>query len=197
MIGQKIRKAGHVEVDADIARCEEGLNLRSEEERTIIGDRVVQRLHPESIAGEQELVLVPVPEREREHAAEMLRPTHTMNRADVEHRLRVARCRVLYSLPAERRAQCGVVVHFSIVDELKPPVGARHWLRTARHVDDAQPPVGQTHITIDEGARAIGAAMDHCVAHALERYGIDAPARSTRKGDPANPAHEPNDYRGR
>ena len=84
------------------------------------------------------------------------------------------------------RAQLLVVVDLAVLDDVDRPVLVRDRLVAAREVDDREPPRGEPDAVVEEGAVAVGAAVDERGAHRVEPAALDrAPAR----GDSADPAH--------
>ena len=79
---------------------EERLELRTEEERAI-DLRVVKRLLPKAVSGEDELAALLVPEREGEHPVEPLHAACTVLLVEVDDHLGVGLCRETMTEPLE------------------------------------------------------------------------------------------------
>jgi hypothetical protein len=124
---------------------EHRLQLRAEDEHPVIEQRVMERLHAQPVAGEEERFAIAIPEREGEHSAEApdavgaprlprvddhfgvaLRPEHVAQRLQLGHELEI-------------------VVDLAVVDDDDRVVLVVERLLAGRQVDDRQPPVTQSH----------------------------------------------------
>ena len=180
----KARKASRA-FEVDLA-AGESLELRREGERAAFG-RVVQRLDPEGVAGEHEPPALRVPERDREHPAQLADVVRPVLLVEVQVDLGVARRSEAMPAPFERRAQLEVVVDLAVLDDLNGAVLVPDGLVAAGEVDDGETARRQSDRAVDERARAVRAAVAQRLVHALERPRVDG--ASVERGESADPAH--------
>ena len=103
--------------------------------------RVVHRLDAEPVASEHQRVGPAVPDRESEHALEVIRRSDVaVLFPGVDEDLGVAAGREAVPPGLELLAEGGVVVDLAVVDDPDRPVFVRQRLMAALEVDDFQPP---------------------------------------------------------
>src|SRR4051812_18964078 len=90
-------------VEVDLA-AGKSLQLRREGEGAALG-RVVERLDPEGVTGEHESAALRVPERDREHPAQLADVARPVLLVEMQMDLGVARRSEAMPAPLERRAQ--------------------------------------------------------------------------------------------
>src|SRR5437870_6700541 len=96
---------------------QDGLNLRSEEQHTLLL-RVVQRLDAQTIAGQQPSLLAIVPNREGEHAIEALQASRSHFLIEVKDDLGVGLRAEDVSFGFETGAQFLEIVDFTVEDDV-------------------------------------------------------------------------------
>src|ERR1044072_6767225 len=133
--------------------------------------KVIERLNAESIARDEELFLLRVPDREGTHAAQKIDAAATMLFVKMENRFRVAVCAIDVTARFQLVAIIGVIVDLAVVDDLKRAIPVDHRLMPRGDVDDAQAAVAETDIRVNEDPRFVGSAMRDHVAHPLENTG--------------------------
>ena len=122
---------------------EESFDLRSEIERSV-NLRVVQRLDAESIASEEELVPLRIPDREGEDAVQPLQHRPAVLAVGREQHFRIALGTEAGPVALEICTELLEVVELAVVDDPVPSVRVRHRLSsTFGQVDDREPPVTQ------------------------------------------------------
>src|SRR2546425_1124360 len=150
---------------------EQGLDLRCEEQHAVAAP-VVQRFLAEPIAGEQQPAPPGVPEREREHAAQVLDAEVTVTLVGGQDHLGVARRGERPARRGEPGAKLAEVVDLAVEDDVELAVGARHRLTTGDEIDDGKPchaePDART-IVADPRPLVVGAAMLQRPQHGRER----------------------------
>ncbi len=160
------------------------LDLRREQQLPL-GDAVVQGLDAEPVPREEQALLAPVPDGEREHALQRLDAALRLFLVEVHDGLGVAAGPVAMAVRLEAGAQGGVVVDLAVEGDPDPLVLVRHRLLAARDVHDGEAAVGEADRPVDPEPFAVRAAMAEHVAHALEAGFLHhvprvEPARSRR-----------------
>ena len=121
--------------------------------------RVVQRLDAEAVARQEQRLLVAVPQREREHAAEALDAVLAPRLPGVHDDLGVA----ARAEDVAERLQLGdqllVVVDLAVEDDDDAAVLVEQRLLAGREVDDRQAAVAEADARLDVKAAFVGAAM--------------------------------------
>ena len=177
-----------VDVAAQSAVREQRFQLGSEQQRAVGQQRVMQRLHPEAVAREEQRLPVAIPQREREHAAQALDTILAPGFPGVDDRLGVAPG----TEPVAQRRQLGdqrlVVVDLAVVDDADAAVLVVERLLPGGKIDDRQPPVAQPDAGLDVQADLVRAAMMLRLVHANQRRAIDV-AASAGVEDARDPAH--------
>ena len=140
-IGEIRGKALEVELARHSRHLEHGLQLARERDVdvAVLRQRVVQRLHPEPVAREQQPLPLRVPEREREHPAEVLDAVVAVLLVEVHDHLGVAARGEPVALRLELGAQRAKVVDLPVEDDLDGAVLALLRLMPAGNVDDREP----------------------------------------------------------
>jgi hypothetical protein len=135
-----------VRIDAPLQRAvrQQRLELGAEQQVPVRQQRVVQRLHAEPVAREEQRLPVLVPQREREHAAEAVHagfapgfPAWTMTSVS----LRVWK---VWPSAVEFRDQRLVVVDLAVEHDDDAAVLVVERLLAGRQIDDRKPPVPET-----------------------------------------------------
>ncbi len=181
-------RAGHVgqrevrveRVRAPCARhvgiLEDGLDLRSEGDAGR-GHRVVERLHAEPIAHEQQPAVRLVPQREREHPAEAIHRAVAPLLVCVDDHFGVRLRAEAVAEPLELQPEVREVVDLAVEDDPDRPVLVGERLIARSKIDDAQPPVSEADPVADVEAVGIGAAVCDDRGHRGQPIAIDRPGR--------------------
>ena len=144
---------------------------------------VVERLDAEPVAGEEELGLLAVGDREREHADEMVDDCRAPLLVAAQDHFGVG---VVGDEPVALRlelaAQLLVVVDLAVEDEREVPVVGEERLVAGGDVDDGEPPHADREVRADVDAGAVGAAVHDRAQHPVEQLGVGA-------GEPGDAAH--------
>jgi hypothetical protein len=150
---------------------------------------VIERLHAETIAGQEELPRAAVPDGEGEHAAQVVDAALPMLVVQVHDDFRVAARGEHVTAGLELGAVLGVVVDLSVEDDLQRTVRVGHGLVSRGEVDDAEAAVREADGPVDEDAGIVGTAVPQDVAHSQERRRVHVARAMSRQGDAANAAH--------
>ncbi len=161
-----------IEFGRDRRMREHGLQLRAEHERRAV-PRVVERLDAQVIAGGEERLRAGVPEREREHPAQVRDDVLAPLRPPGQYRLGVARRAERPAAARQFVAQLTEVVDFAVEDQRHAAVGAEHRLRTARDVDDRQATMAEVRASGLEEAVGVGTAMRERARHRRQHRGCE------------------------
>ena len=183
---------------AQQAGGQQGTKLRGEGHRPvrvrIRGSCQVERLDAQWIPGQQEPALLRVPAGEGEHTAQ---PTHRARPTQTEsaqHDGRVAGGLELLPLRREAPPQIAEVVDLAVEDDHMPGYRVDHGLGTSgRKVEDGEAAMGQQRAPAagvrrgDPGPAGVRAAVDHGIAHPLQRGAVGLTKSSD---DPGNATHD-------
>ncbi len=162
--GQVVPEAFDVGLDRGQERHER-LGLAGEVQ-DVVHHHVMQRLDPEPVAREEQLLLRLVPDGIGVHPAQAIEARGPPLGVRAQHDLGVG---ALGEGSAQRRAQLGVVVDLAVVGD--PAAGlVGHRLVPGLRLDDAQPPVAEPHVAalVHPDAGLVGPAMRDEVVHDLE-----------------------------
>ena len=172
-----------VETPVEVRQGRNRLQLRGEGKESLpLG--VVERLDPGTVAHEEQRPLLPVPNREREHADEALhRPAHPPPFEARQHHLGVG-------VPAKRDVaqlvqQFAVVVDLTIEFDDVPAARRRHRLRAGRRqIDDLQAAEGERDSArvVDELAVVVRPAVAN-----RRRHPADVVPNRVRRGSVSAP----------
>jgi len=177
-------------VAIDLARhrrmLEERRQRRGEREARAV-DVIVERLLAEAIAREEEPAQARVPQREGEHTVELAHAVGAPLPVRVQDALGVGARGEAMPERLEARAQIREVVHLAVEDDDAITVGRGHRLMAAGEIEDRQAAEREHGRAVGEGARVVGAARAHRLAHGLDAIGV-AP-RARRIDDAGDPAH--------
>src|SRR5262249_39878281 len=126
--------------------------------------RVVQRLDAVAVARQQQRALMPVPQRQREHAVEAQERPLAPFPEGVKDDFRVAGRAELIAQRLELDAQLAEIIDFAVVGYRVAAVRGRHRLMPGRRqVDDRQAPMSEAERAVDELALAVRPAMADAV----------------------------------
>jgi hypothetical protein len=135
-----------------------------------------QGLLAETVARQQQAPRLAVPEREREHPAQVLHAVVAEQAVQVEDDLGVAAGMESEPTPLQVTAQVEVVVDFPVADDpQRAPVVAHRLAPGRAAVDDGQPPVPEAGGAEQLDALAIGTPMRQRGGHRFEHCRRDWP----------------------
>src|SRR5882757_381765 len=149
---------------------------------------VIERLDPEAIAGNEECLLISVPDREREHAAQILHALGSVLLIEVNDGFRVAVSTVGMSTGNEWFAQAGVVIDLAVEDNGDRAIFVGDGLVAASDVYDAEAahPDGEGAVGME--SIIVGPAVGDDLAHGSQsgRFGARITGEFENSGDPAH-----------
>ena len=160
----------HVSLECRMRR--ERLQLGPEQEHAVL-PAVIERFFAHPVAGETERPVLPVPEREGEHAggARLQRLLQPPTLDGGQQRFRIGMPppgQGVRTLGLDLPPEVKVVVYLAIEDDDAPPRGGPHRLAAGRRrIDDGQTPVGQCDLglTVDPDPGIVGTTMRNGVRH--------------------------------
>src|SRR6185295_11309671 len=130
--------------------------------------KVVERLHTQAIARDKKLAPALVPNREREHAAQVLNASGSMLFIQVKNGFGIAMSLVDVSAGFELFTKVCMIVNFAVIGDVKSGVFICHRLMAALDVHNAQTAMPKTNCAIHENTFIIRTAMRDDVAHARQ-----------------------------
>ena len=142
---QEALRHGRIRLPGQALDFAQPLELRRERQPVLLGQpRVVQRLYPEPVAGEEQDVAVEVDHGERPHADETADAVRPPFEVRVQQDLRVPRRFDRVATRQKLVAQLDEVVDLAVVGDRYAASRREHRLRGAvGEVEDRQPPVGE------------------------------------------------------
>jgi len=164
---EQFAKAVRVHARLHAGMREDRLRLGAEQ-HPVLAHRVVQRLHPQPVAGEEQLLPPPVPDAEREHAVETLGKLVAPLQVSAQHDFRVAAGLEVVTELLQLVAQLDEIIHLSGIDERSRGLSEflrLHRLDAARDVDDGEPTMPQTGVSVDPYAARVRTAARHGFRH--------------------------------
>jgi hypothetical protein len=170
---QELREYVLVEQRLDRTGGQDRLDLRGEDQ-LVPGQRVIERLDPQPIAGQEEPAPLAVPQGEGEHPAQGLDATILVFLVEMKDRLVVAVRPVAMAPLFQIRPELGVVVDLAVADNPDALVLVRHRLAAALGIHDRQSPMTQADRTLDEQSLPVRAAVTQRVPHPLEAFLLHA-----------------------
>jgi hypothetical protein len=129
------------------------------------GGRVVERLDAEAVAREHQPAPARVPQRDTEHAAQLVHEARPALLVEVHEHLRVAAGREAVAALLEARHQLAVVVDLAVLDDVDGAVLVRDRLVAAGEVDDRQPAHREADGPVEQHAVAVRPAVHEGVVH--------------------------------
>ena len=183
-------EVGLERVDVDVARhlglAQQRLQLGGERQHPVL-DPVVERLDPEAVAREHQPLLELVPQRDREHPAQVLDEGGPALLVEMHEHLGVAVRPELVAGVLQPLAQVAVVVDLAVLHDLDAAVLVADRLVRALEVDDRQAPRGERDGLLREHAGAVGPAMDERLVHRVHDARVDG--RAVEGQQAADAAH--------
>ncbi len=185
--GEQFRERGLVGFRPHEAAFEDRLDLRCEQQ-AVLGDRPVQRLDAQPIAGEEQPAAAGVPDREREHASKAMHAVVAPFLVGVHDRFGITQRPVPMTRRFERRTHVAVVVDLAVVDDPDRCILVAERLLSRRQIDDAQPPMAEGRACIDVAAPRVRAAMGQHRLHAGQpgRIAVGQPVGCDDSSDTAH-----------
>ena len=165
-----VEKGLRVALAADPRERQEAFQFGGKGEASV-GERVIERLLAEVIAGHEQAVLPRVEQRKGEHAAELFEHRLAVLLVEMHQHLGVRVGAENVAGGGELRGEFDVVVDLAVEDDADGPVFVPDRLPAALEVDDAQPPHAERQARCDMRARAVGAAMHDAREHPIEPRG--------------------------
>ena len=162
------------------------------EESRAARERVVEGLLSQPVAGEGELLVARVPERDGEDAVQLFDESLAPFEVRAEHHFGIAAGREGVTAPPQARADLVVLVGLAI-EEQRHSVG-RHRLHAAFDVEDGEPAVPQGGRSLDEEPVCVGAAVREGGGHPPHRLCIrrsrevDVSADAAHRSSPSSRA---------
>ena len=170
--------------------AEDGLGLGGEDEVSAdLGDE--QWADPEAVAGEEELALASVPDREGEVAVHPVEASRAPLLVGLGDHLGVASGGEAMAQILELRDQLDVVVDLAVLHHPVPAVFVRERLVAAGEVDDCEPVVRHPVAPVDVEAGAVGTAVAELAGHGQEK--LLGSLRSRARVDAGDAAHDLDD----
>ena len=167
-----------VERARDVGELEEGPELRRKQQPAIdLG--VIERLDPDPVSGQEQLSSAVVPEREGEHATQIVDTPRPVFLVQVHDRLGVARRPEPVTAGLEVGPQLGEVVDLAVEDQPHRAVLVGDRLVAGGEVDDAEAAHPEHRAGPRVEAFIVRAAVDHGAAqgaHLIETHGLSGQA---------------------
>ena len=145
MVRKIVRQRAVIHFGFDGAGFKQGLDLGSEIKRAVVGERVIERLHTEAIAGDEQFALVLVPDGEGKHAAQMLDATASVFFVEMKNGFGVTVGVVNVAARFKCRTKVGMVVDFTVVRNVEGSIFISHRLMTGSNVNNAETAMTQAN----------------------------------------------------
>ena len=129
---------------------------------------VVQGFDAKVVARDQQALRAPVPQREGEHALQVLEHAHAVLAIGVEQRLSVAVGAEGMAARLQLAPQRGEVVDLAVEHARELAVGGAHRLRAAGDVDDRQAPEAERERPVAVVAFVVRTAVLKTSGHVLQ-----------------------------
>ncbi|MEZ5121313.1 MAG: hypothetical protein R2736_07030 [Solirubrobacterales bacterium] len=197
--GERAQRRGHVaerEVAVDRDRVDRARTSSSSSSAQLRGEGqragpmgVDQRLLADAVAGDQQQLAPAVPQREGEHAAQVVHAVDAVVLVEVGDRLGVACGGQAVPGLAQPPAQVLVAVDLAVEDDDDRAVLVGHRLVAGLRVDDGQALDAQPDVAVDEAPTLIGPAMLLRDRQAIDELWLDRAVVPTQlSGDSAHSA---------
>ena len=132
--------------------------------------RQIERLDPQTVAPQHDPAAVALPDREGEHAVELLDEPRPPGVIGLQHHLGVAVGEELVALPFQFGAQFRVIVDAAVEYDGQAQGRIDHGLLGGiGQIDDLQPAVAERHPALSESSGAVGTAGSQHFRHSLDR----------------------------
>ena len=177
-----------IDVARDARALKERFNLAGEDDALAVVV-VVELLHAERIAREDQAALTRVPVREREDARDVLERARSVAPQEMKERLGVRRPPKTHALRLEPRAKLRVVVRLPVVRDGAAVVGEHRLLAGRREIDDREATVAEPERPREMESFVVGTAMPERARHAHDEIAIRRARRLGVVEDPRDSAH--------
>jgi hypothetical protein len=174
---------------------QQGFDFRAEHQPiALLGD--VQRLDADAIARQQQPPADAVPQRKREHAAQVVDAVRPVLLIQVQDGLAVGARAVGVAARFQARPVLGMVIDLSVEDEPQAAILVAHRLIARDEVDDAQPsePEAQPSVWRDGVTVGIGPAVRDGLGHIAQHACLDRLRLGPEAQDTGNAAHTRNQH---
>src|ERR1051325_3609202 len=141
---------------------------------------IIERLYTKSIARDEELAFVTIPDCERKHSAEIVNTRRTVFFVEMKNGFSVAMRIVDVSAFFEFTSVIGVIVNLAVVRDLQRAIFVGHRLMTRSNVYDAQTSVTKGNAAVDEDTSFVGTTMRYHITHAQNHLAIHLASRMRR-----------------
>ena len=176
-----------VEIARQVAVDEERLDLGAEDD-PIGQNRVVERLHAQTVARDQEAPAPCIPERERKHPVQPGDETVGIVFVEVCDHLRVALRLEHVALGLQICSQGMEVVDLAVQDHPYALVFIRDRLGAGLEIDDGETPDSQSGPAEDDVSVLVGATVDELFHHALDGGARDS-TLAAQRNDASDTTH--------
>jgi hypothetical protein len=182
-IEHRLRRGHELEAEVIIERLpvqptrhvfvlQDRLDLRREPQLAI-AHVVVERLDADAVARDPQQLLARIPDRKREHPAQLLHRLDAvlLVRVDDDFRIRPALEQV--PAPFEFGPQFEVIVDLPVEHDLDRTILVRHRLSPVlRQINDAQPAMAQRNVIVAKERMLVGPAMRDDIRHPLDEFRV-------------------------
>jgi hypothetical protein len=175
-----------IDLTGEVRMAQQRLELRGEGEMPAVVP-VVERLDPEAVARHDQASLALVPDRDREHAPQILDEGRSALLVQVGHRFGVAAGAEPVSAGLQPGLDLAMVVDLAVLDDVDAPILVRQRLAATLEVDDGQAARGEPHRPADDGAPAVRAPVQEGSGHPGQDVAIDI--RAVQRHEAGDTAH--------
>src|SRR5579859_7599946 len=151
-----------------------GLDL-GPEKKSLAVPAIIEGLNAESVSRREQHALPSIPNRESEHASQMLHTITTVFFVKMNDGFGITVCTVAMSLCLQASAKVDVVVDLAVVDDPNVLTLVSQRLVAALDVDNAQAAHGQTDVLLHEEAFVVRAAVNDAAIHARQHVALYPP----------------------
>jgi len=191
VLGERLR----VELARNAAVGREGLQLAGEDAARCpaggLGEKcraarecVIERLLPEPVAGEDELLAARVPERDGKHPLQLFDEFLAPFEIRAEHHFGIAAGREGVAVLAQPLADLAVLVRLSVEDQRH--AAGRHRLYAAFDVEDREPAMPERRRSVEEESVRVGTAVGERRGHPADRFPVWRPREVDVSADAAH-----------
>ena len=186
--GKKLRQHTAVELCGHIGVSKDHLDLRPEE-KALPRELIIERFDPQAVAGDEQYLLVLVPDGESEHAAQVLNTVATVLFVEMNDGLGITMSSVGMAAGDELLAQAKVVVNLTVEDNPDRAVLVADGLMAGCEVHDAQPAHADADMSIKIEALVIRTPVGHDAAHFPKRVRVSpsVPPKLQNASDATHP----------
>ena len=154
---------------------EQRFQFGAEDQHAVVEHRVVERLHAQAVACQEQRLAVAIRYREREHPAKALHARFAPSLPRVNDHFGIAAGAEHMAQRLQFGNQFLVVVDLAVVDDRDAAVFVVQRLLAGRQIDDRQPPVAEAHPRLQMQSAFVGAAVELRLVHPIEEATVDFP----------------------